>query len=314
MKKTIKLIVICFTVFLVLSVICYAELGSFNVFRTGFGMAQILNKNAEVAQIANSPHKAYLTTTEDGFSAFFDYLIGEGYSFVDEEEALGRITLERDDMYEYIYWNVSGSFHNWIWGETLTGEELEAARDSHTYLVKKPVLYLYPEEITKVSVKLDYKGELTCTYPAYEDGWNVTAHPDGTLIGENGMEYNYLYWEGSEIGGYAMGEGFCVAGADTAAFLEDSLAKLGLTRREANEFIVYWLPVMEDNPYNLICFQGDAYTDAAKLDISPAPDTVIRVFMTWQALEEAVEIAPQALTAPERSGFTVVEWGGSEVK
>lgn len=178
----------------------------------------------------------------------------------------------------------------------------------------KPVIYLYPEEVTEVTVQLDYAGELTCVYPAYGDGWHVTAHPDGTLVDEKGMEYNYLYWEGSAVDGYTMDEGFCVAGGDTAAFLEEALAKLDLNRREANEFIVYWLPLMEDNPYNLICFQTDAYTEAAKLTVSPAPDTMIRVFMSWKALEEPVEIKPQTLTAPERVGFTVVEWGGSEVK
>ena len=45
----------------------------------------------------------------------------------------------------------------------------------------KPVLYLYPEEETTVHVQLNYTGQLTTTYPAYEDGWTVTAHPDGTL-------------------------------------------------------------------------------------------------------------------------------------
>ena len=32
-----------------------------------------------------------------------------------------------------------------------------------------------------------------------------------------------------------------------------------------------------------------------------------------QDMEEPVEVAPQGLTAPERTGFTVVEWGGAEV-
>ena len=44
----------------------------------------------------------------------------------------------------------------------------------------KPVIYLYPEQETTVSVSLDYAGTLTATYPAYEDGWRVTAEPDGT--------------------------------------------------------------------------------------------------------------------------------------
>ena len=35
----------------------------------------------------------------------------------------------------------------------------------------KPVIYLYPEEVTEVAVELRLNGELTCTYPAYRDGW-----------------------------------------------------------------------------------------------------------------------------------------------
>lgn len=99
-----------------------------------------------------------------------------------------------------------------------------------------------------------------------------------------------------------------------APCLEDALDKLGLTRREANEFIVYWLPLMEQNPYNIISFQTDIYTDAAQLNVNPAPDTLIRVFMAWQASETAVDLPEQELTAPERNGFTVVEWGGTEMK
>ena len=178
----------------------------------------------------------------------------------------------------------------------------------------KPVIYLYPEEVTEVAVELRLNGELTCTYPAYRDGWQVTAYPDGTLLDGAGQSYNYLYWEGEVCTDFDMSQGFCVAGGDTAAFLEDALEKLGLTRREANEFIVYWLPLMEQNPYNVIAFQTDAYTDAARLQVNPTPDTTIRVFMTWQGVEEAVEIAPQELTAPARTGFTLVEWGGTEIR
>lgn len=180
------------------------------------------------------------------------------------------------------------------------------------YAAYKPVIYLYPEEETQVRVELVLDGRLTCTYPAYHSGWTVTAAPDGMLTDAKGQIYNYLYWEGETNAQWDMEKGFCVRGEDTAAFLETALAQLGLTRREANEFIVYWLPLMQENPYNIIAFQEDAYTDAAKLDISPAPDTLIRVFMTWKASETFVKLEPQVLTAPERTGFTVVEWGGTE--
>lgn len=177
----------------------------------------------------------------------------------------------------------------------------------------KPVIYLYPEEETAVTVALDYGGTLTCTYPAAQDGvWTVTASPDGTLRDEEGQEYSYLFWEGACAASYDFSEGFCVSGADTAAFLEEALSSLGLNRREANEFIVYWLPQMEQNPYNLISFQAEAYTDHARLEISPRPDSVLRVFMAWKALDEPVELPAQTLPAFVRTGFTVVEWGGAD--
>lgn len=177
----------------------------------------------------------------------------------------------------------------------------------------KPVIYLYPEEETAVTVALDYSGTLTCTYPAAQDGvWTVTASPDGTLRDEEGQEYSYLFWEGTCAASYDFSEGFCVSGADTAAFLEEALSSLGLNRREANEFIVYWLPQMEQNPYNLISFQAEAYTDHARLEISPRPDSVLRVFMAWKALDEPVELPAQTLPAFVRTGFTVVEWGGAD--
>ncbi|MBE6039152.1 MAG: hypothetical protein E7218_08170 [Anaerofustis stercorihominis] len=177
----------------------------------------------------------------------------------------------------------------------------------------KPVIYLYPEDVTDVCVTMDYNGVLTCTYPEYENGWNVTAYPDGTLTDADGMEYNYLYWEGMTDVQYDFSEGFCIKGEDSVQFLEESLAKLGLSRKEANEFIVYWLPIMQVNEYNIISFQTDVYTDNAKLMIDPEPDTFIRVFMAYKPSDEFVAITPQELSAPERNGFTVLEWGGALV-
>ena len=182
-------------------------------------------------------------------------------------------------------------------------------------LVDKPVIYLYPTEETEVSVKLEYDGEFIATYPKYDDGWNVIASPDGTLTSLDGeREYYCLFWEGKSGFEYDLSRGFVVAGKDTETFLEESLKTLGLTDKEANEFIIYWLPRMESNAYNLISFQGQNYTDAARLEIIPTPDSVLRVFMAWQALDAPIEIEPQTLPTFERTGFTVVEWGGSEVK
>lgn len=185
--------------------------------------------------------------------------------------------------------------------------------DEHQ-IYRKPVIYLYPTEETEVTVKLDFDGELTYTYPEYADGWTVTAYPDGTLTDENGREYYCLFWEGENCARYDFSQGFCVKGKETAAFLENALAKLGLSEREANEFIIYWLPQMQDNEYNLISFQAEAYTNSAELVITPTPDSLLRVFMAWMPLKEAVEIEPQEFSEFERIGFVAVEWGGAMAK
>ena len=182
-------------------------------------------------------------------------------------------------------------------------------------LAAKPVIYLYPEKTREVAVKLSYSGTLTTTYPAYREGWHVTAQPDGTLLDpETGREYYCLFWEGLSETEYDFSSGFVIPGEETGTFLESALKKLGLTDREAEEFIIYWLPKMEGNPYNLISFQQECYTESAKLEITPQPDTLIRVFMAWKPLSAPLELPEQTLTAPARQGFTAVEWGGTEVQ
>ena len=180
-------------------------------------------------------------------------------------------------------------------------------------LLSKPVLYLYPEAETEVTVRLEYKGRLTCTYPAPDpDGaWRVTALPDGTLTDKQGREYSYLFWEGASDETHPdFSRGFVVRGSDTAAFLREKLAYMGLTPREYNEFIVYWLPRMQGNPWNLIAFQGKNYTDSAPLTVTPRPDSVLRIFMAYRPLNVPISVLQQELTPFVRRGFTLVEWGG----
>ncbi|MCB2356710.1 hypothetical protein [Clostridium estertheticum] len=180
---------------------------------------------------------------------------------------------------------------------------------------KKPVIYLYPTSQQTVSVKLVYKGKLTCTYPEYNDGWKVKAQPDGTLtnISDN-REYSYLYWEGVSNNKWDMSKGFVIKGNETEKFLQEELKYLGLTPKEYNEFIVYWLPLMKDNNYNLITFAGKEYEDLAKLNISPKPDSMLRIMMVFKPLNKSVDVKKQELKPFIRKGFTVVEWGGTEIK
>ncbi len=181
---------------------------------------------------------------------------------------------------------------------------------------EKPVIYIYPTQQQHVSVKLNYAGNLTHTYPKYPaNGWNVKAEPNGTLWDENGMEYYALFWEGTPHKPLTAKDGFVIAGKETAKFLEEKLAYLGLNRREANEFIMHWLPRMENNAYNLIHFSGEDYESLAELKITPQPETIIRVMMLTRPLTNKIDVPLQDLKPlhKTRKGFTVVEWGGSVI-
>ena len=50
------------------------------------------------------------------------------------------------------------------------------------------------------------------------------------------------------------------------------------------------------------------------LEINPKPDTTIRILMTYKGLEAPIDVEEQKLITPERNGFVVVEWGGTEIK
>ncbi|HAG12971.1 MAG TPA: hypothetical protein DCG49_03805 [Ruminococcus sp.] len=188
--------------------------------------------------------------------------------------------------------------------------------DFNSFDYRKPVIYLYPEQETDVHIELELTtSELATTYPKYQDGWDVTAYPDGSLLNKaDGTHHRYLFWDSTNAHtAFDFSKGFCIAGKDTESFLKEALTQMGLNENEMNEFIVYWLPRMERNPYNLIAFQGEAYTDSAKLHITPAPDSICRVFMAYMPMENAVEIEPQTFEPFVRTGFSVVEWGGSEI-
>lgn len=184
------------------------------------------------------------------------------------------------------------------------------------FAAEKPVLYLYPEDTLAVKVSLELTDhKISHAYPAYGEGWNVIATPNGDIIDlVNNRKYYCLFWEteGRKIADN-LDRGYVVSGTDVRVFLEDKLEFLGLNYKEANEFLIYWLPKLEVNPYNAIYFAYDEYEAVSALTISPAPETLIRIMMLYEPLNAPIDLKPQVLQkAPERKGFTAVEWGGME--
>lgn len=177
----------------------------------------------------------------------------------------------------------------------------------------EPIIYLYPEKSQTINVKVQPKGLITTANPSYSNGWTVVADPQGRLrnLSDNKI-YPYLFWEGWSSIFPLQEHGFVVAQSHVEQFFNDILPRLGLNEVETKDFITAWLPNFAEAPYYFITFLDHNFIDKlAPLTVSPRPDTVIRVLMDFKPLEEPIVVPKLTLPdIPERTGFTLVEWGG----
>jgi hypothetical protein len=177
----------------------------------------------------------------------------------------------------------------------------------------KPVIYLYPEKTTNVSVKVEPKGGMTVSDPFYNSGWQVAAEPNGQLTElKSGKQYPYLFWEGRG-GLYQTPErGFVFRREDLSLEIPKKLQQMGLNEKEIADFMEFWLPRMQAKPYYFVTFLGtQQMNELAPLTINPQPNTVVRILMDFTPLDNPIMVEPLNLgRTPQRRGFTVIEWGG----
>lgn len=184
--------------------------------------------------------------------------------------------------------------------------------------VLKPLIYLYPTEKLEVNVTFNFDGKLQTTFPEYKQKWEVTAYPNGQLFEKNTKRfYNSLFWDG-EINypdkHFDYKTGFVVSKNDLTSFLIKKLEFIGLNNNETNDFVQFWLPILELNNINFIHFRlNKDYDVISKNHINPSPTSSIRVFIEFYGIDHKISIPEQELEKTERKGFTLVEWGGSDV-
>ncbi|KAK2462516.1 hypothetical protein APHAL10511_005486 [Amanita phalloides] len=195
--------------------------------------------------------------------------------------------------------------------------------------------------------------------------WDVVASPDGQLRLSDGLQVSYLYWEAEtrSPGGvdtppssrpltpeWALSvERFDPSNpiltpqdsvllrvpGDVTKYLDKALLALGLHTEARTSFITYWLPSFVKHEYIALRFvEQSSYEAAARLDITPKPDVVMRVFMLfrgvdgqsvadWSAAAERAQdmdvakwktivgVDVEKMSCEEL--FRVLEWGGMEV-
>jgi hypothetical protein len=199
-----------------------------------------------------------------------------------------------------------------VWQDPF-GRYMSFSRQDILVLVAEPIIYLYPTKKQKISVELTLQKPIFASNPKYNKGWKVIADTDGkiTNIADN-KNYPYLFWESPIYNQPTRPEGFVVKQSEITSFFNQILPKLGLNKKESQDFIKAWQPKLTKAPYYFITFiDNDMIDKIAPLKIDPKPDTIIRILMDFKPLDQSIS-APtlQLPKVPPRVGFTVIEWGG----
>ncbi|MFH0905889.1 MAG: hypothetical protein V1824_00965 [archaeon] len=175
---------------------------------------------------------------------------------------------------------------------------------------KKPAIYLYPTEDSIINVKLKINGEIIKDIPSYNESWKVFATKNGEIYFDN-LKYDYLFYEARLNKLEIPKDGFVVEYNDLENWLNINLTKLGLNNKEKKEFINYWLMQLPKSKYYEIkILEKDFLNKNMGLDITPKPDTVIRINLYFKPLEQKINLNSPVIETPIRRGFTVIEWGG----
>lgn len=183
------------------------------------------------------------------------------------------------------------------------------------YCMWKPVVYLYPEFPMFIDVEVIVPGNIYVSNPLYPNGgWKqVLANPNGNLTYQ-GKTYKELFYESDVDHVNPPDTGVVMETKKLEEKLRPLLLQYGFNNYETSEFLEFWVPKLSEykKPYiqfSILGFKEKQRVD--KLVIDPEPDTRIEMIAYFRLLDKEVKIKPLIIPkAPERKGFTIVEWGG----
>jgi len=175
-------------------------------------------------------------------------------------------------------------------------------------IVYKPNIYIYPIYNLNLCVEISFPlgGEILESIPPYADQWCVDIDTTGKI----NNQYNYLYYESRQANIFQYKKGWCIARSDMNSFFEDNMKQYDFSDAEIEDFIEYWMPLLDESDYYMIYPQTNEIIDEIiHLDFSISPDHVYRLFYGVVGVEQYREIEAPGIEAFNRDGFHVVEWG-----
>lgn len=174
----------------------------------------------------------------------------------------------------------------------------------------KPNVYIYPEYSLNLSVKIELPlgGEIIKSVPKYGNGWNIFVDTSGRI----NDQYEYLFYECDIPDVFQRTEGWIVEKKDLTEFFKSNLEEYGFIEEEIQDFLEYWIPILDAKSYYEIFPQRKEILDQViRLEFSHQPKSILRLFY----LINGTDKPGSNLRTPDtihftRRGFSVVEWGG----
>ena len=171
-----------------------------------------------------------------------------------------------------------------------------------TMIVKKPAIYLYPEESSNINVQLNINGKIINDIPEYNNGWNVFVTKEGLIDNK----YDYLFYEAKLNKISFPEEGWIIEYNSLEGWFDEKLPILGLNEKEISQFKEYWLNSLpEADYYEIKLLDKEFLKENMNLLITPTPDTIIRLEFYFKPISKKISINEPIVITPKRTGFTV---------
>lgn len=184
-------------------------------------------------------------------------------------------------------------------------EDTTSHSDPH---VRKPNIYIYPENEINLSVTLEFPngGKVFESIPEYKTGWNINVQPSGIIDNQ----FEYLFYEAQIPELLQRDFGWIIEGTKLDSFFTNNLQSLIFSTKEIKDFTDYWIPILDASKKYLIYPQfNEELSDIIQLDISIKPDNLNRIWYVIEEFKNNLQIEEPINPIFQRQGFVILEWG-----
>jgi PKD repeat protein len=175
-------------------------------------------------------------------------------------------------------------------------------------IVFKPNIYLYPEKTLELCVNLNFPkgGHVVSSIPEYNNGWCISVEPSGQIDNE----YGYLFYESAQPNIWQNSEGWIISQTELSNFFNKNMQVYGFNSNEINDFIEYWIPLLNTAKTYAVYPQMNYTIDRViELEFSVKPKNVNRLFYVIKGVNEEFMLNEPEIVSFNKNGFYVNEWG-----